>query len=401
MFLISSTDSLKRFADQMVSKIVFAYAAFTALWIVVSDQLVILFFSEPKNIALASTVKGWLFAAVTSVLLALLVRRYLNRLVELNAQLQISQERWKFAIEGAGDGVWDWDLQTDEAHYSKHWKEMLGYADNDVLPTNDEWKVRIHPDDRSYVAASMQAYLDGKSEIYVVEYRLRCKDESYKWILGRGMVVKRDESGKPLRMIGTHADITSRKQMEQQVHQLAFYDDLTKLPNRRLLDDRLWKAMIASKRRGVFGAVMFLDLDNFKPINDEYGHMVGDLLLIEAANRLRHCVREVDTVARFGGDEFVAIFDELSADRAESEAQVGVVAGKIRTALAEPYLLTVKADGQADMLIEHHCTVSIGVALFSSQEGSPNDVLKWADAAMYQAKGAGRNAIRLYDASAV
>ena len=401
MFLISSTDSLKRFADQMVSKIVFAYAAFTALWIVVSDQLVILFFSEPKNIALASTVKGWLFAALTSVLLALLVRRYLNRLVELNAQLQISQERWKFAIEGAGDGVWDWDLQTDEAHYSKHWKEMLGYADNDVLPTNDEWKVRIHPDDRSYVAASMQAYLDGKSEIYVVEYRLRCKDESYKWILGRGMVVKRDESGKPLRMIGTHADITSRKQMEQQVHQLAFYDDLTKLPNRRLLDDRLWKAMIASKRRGVFGAVMFLDLDNFKPINDEYGHMVGDLLLIEAANRLRHCVREVDTVARFGGDEFVAIFDELSADRAESEAQVGVVAGKIRTALAEPYLLTVKADGQADMLIEHHCTVSIGVALFSSQEGSPNDVLKWADAAMYQAKGAGRNAIRLYDASAV
>jgi diguanylate cyclase (GGDEF)-like protein/PAS domain S-box-containing protein len=401
MFLISSTDSLKRFADQMVSKIVFAYAAFTALWIVVSDQLVILFFSEPKNIALASTVKGWLFAALTSVLLALLVRRYLNRLVELNAQLQISQERWKFAIEGAGDGVWDWDLQTDEAHYSKHWKEMLGYADNDVLPTNDEWKTRIHPDDRSYVAASMQAYLDGKSEIYVVEYRLRCKDESYKWILGRGMVVKRDESGKPLRMIGTHADITSRKQMEQQVHQLAFYDDLTKLPNRRLLDDRLWKAMIASKRRGVFGAVMFLDLDNFKPINDEYGHMVGDLLLIEAANRLRHCVREVDTVARFGGDEFVAIFDELSADRAESEAQVGVVAGKIRTALAEPYLLTVKADGQADMLIEHHCTVSIGVALFSSQEGSPNDVLKWADAAMYQAKGAGRNAIRLYDASAV
>ena len=401
MFLISSTDSLKRFADQMVSKIVFAYAAFTALWIVVSDQLVILFFSEPKNIALASTVKGWLFAALTSVLLALLVRRYLNRLVELNAQLQISQERWKFAIEGAGDGVWDWDLQTDEAHYSKHWKEMLGYADNDVLPTNDEWKTRIHPDDRSYVAASMQAYLDGKSEIYVVEYRLRCKDESYKWILGRGMVVKRDESGKPLRMIGTHADITSRKQMEQQVHQLAFYDDLTKLPNRRLLDDRLWKAMIASKRRGVFGAVMFLDLDNFKPINDEYGHMVGDLLLIEAANRLRHCVREVDTVARFGGDEFVAIFDELSAGRAESEAQVGVVAGKIRTALAEPYLLTVKADGQADMLIEHHCTVSIGVALFSSQEGSPNDVLKWADAAMYQAKGAGRNAIRLYDASAV
>ena len=126
-----------------------------------------------------------------------------------------SESRWKFAIEGTGDGVWDWDIGTDEAKYSRRWKEMLGYSEDDILPANSEWVQRIHPDDQHYVSQAMQAYLEGKSAIYVVEYRLRCKDESYKWILGRGMVVSRDADGEPLRMIGTHTDITDRKQAER------------------------------------------------------------------------------------------------------------------------------------------------------------------------------------------
>ena len=128
---------------------------------------------------------------------------------------QESEYRWKFAIEGSGDGVWDWNIQTDEATYSKRWKEMLGYAEGDILPTNKEWVDRIHPEDQSYVSGAMQAYLNGMTENYVVEYRLRCKDEGYKWILGRGMVVSRSEGGKPLRMIGTHTDITGSKQSEE------------------------------------------------------------------------------------------------------------------------------------------------------------------------------------------
>ncbi|MFI3135158.1 MAG: PAS domain S-box protein, partial [Methylococcaceae bacterium] len=131
--------------------------------------------------------------------------------------LRESELRWKFAIEGSGDGVWDWNIQTDDVQYSKQWKEMLGYAEQEIMPTNQEWVTRIHPDDQRYVAASMQAYLDGKSAIYVVEYRLRCKDEHYKWILGRGMVVARNEDGAPLRMIGTHTDITERKDMEDKL----------------------------------------------------------------------------------------------------------------------------------------------------------------------------------------
>jgi diguanylate cyclase (GGDEF)-like protein/PAS domain S-box-containing protein len=197
-----------------------------------------------------------------------------------------------------------------------------------------------------------------------------------------------------------YIDITERKRMEDQVRQLAFYDALTKLPNRRLLDDRLSQTMAASKRSGGHGALMFLDLDNFKPLNDTHGHVVGDLLLIEVAHRLRSCVRETDTVARFGGDEFVVILTSLNARKAQSISNAEIVAEKIRVRLAEPYVLTIKREGEAETTVEHLCTTSIGVALFIGHEASQNEILKRADAAMYQAKQAGRNLIRFYDSKA-
>ena len=153
--------------------------------------------------------------------------------------------------------------------------------------------------------------------------------------------------------------------------------------------------MAASKRSGHYNALMFLDLDNFKPLNDTYGHDVGDLLLIEVAHRLTGCVREVDTVARFGGDEFVVMLGELDADKAESTAQAGIVAEKIRSTLAELYLLKIQQEGKAETTVEHHCAASIGVVVFNS-ESSPEDVLKWADMAMYQAKERGRNRVHFY-----
>jgi diguanylate cyclase (GGDEF)-like protein len=184
---------------------------------------------------------------------------------------------------------------------------------------------------------------------------------------------------------------------EEQIHNLAFYDALTLLPNRRLLNDRLSRAMAASHRSGCYGAVMFLDLDNFKPLNDTYGHDVGDLLLIEATDRLKSCVRETDTVARFGGDEFVVMLSELNLDKTESTTQAHTVAEKIRAVLAEPYLLRLRHEGGADTIVEHPCTASIGVVVFINHEKSQEDILKWADAAMYQAKASGRNSIRFYD----
>jgi diguanylate cyclase (GGDEF)-like protein len=198
-------------------------------------------------------------------------------------------------------------------------------------------------------------------------------------------------------ILGVTRNIHKRKQMEDQVRHLAFYDPLTKLPNRRLLQDRFSQLLALSKRSGCYGAVMFLDLDNFKPLNDQYGHGVGDLLLIQVADRLRFCVRESDTVARFGGDEFVVLVSELMTDRSVSVNQAELIAEKIRSSLSQVYLLTIQRENEIAATVEHHCTVSIGVALFIGHETSQDDVLKWADKAMYQAKEAGRNQIRFHD----
>ena len=188
-------------------------------------------------------------------------------------------------------------------------------------------------------------------------------------------------------------DITQRKFLEHEIRQLAFYDTLTQLPNRRLLDDRLSQAISANRRSGGFGALMFLDLDNFKPLNDTCGHAVGDLLLKEAALRLKACVREMDTVARFGGDEFVVLLTELDTDWQHARQFAEKVAQKIKTAMASPYSLQVPDQNNPEQRVEHRCTASIGVVVFASAGASAQDLTKWADAAMYQAKNEGRNRI--------
>ncbi len=192
-------------------------------------------------------------------------------------------------------------------------------------------------------------------------------------------------------------DITERKQMEDQIRQLAFYDTLTNLPNRRLLNDRLSQAMATSKRSGYYGALLFLDLDNFKSLNDCHGHPAGDLLLNKAARRLESCMREMDTLARFGGDEFVIMLVELNKDKTVSKQQAEIVAEKILATLSRPYLLAISSDEKSVSTIEHCCTASIGVALFIDHESSPDNVMRWADTAMYEAKEAGRNQIRFYN----
>jgi diguanylate cyclase (GGDEF)-like protein/PAS domain S-box-containing protein len=187
-------------------------------------------------------------------------------------------------------------------------------------------------------------------------------------------------------------DITDRKLAEEQIRHLAFYDTLTKVPNRRLLVDRLDHTIAAGKRNACFAALMFLDLDNFKPLNDNHGHKVGDLLLIEAARRISSCIRETDTVARFGGDEFVIMLSELKQDESESTVQAGHIAEKIRNSIAEPYRLVVQQDETGEITVEHHCTSSIGVVIFN-YPANREEVLKWADMAMYEAKHAGRNCV--------
>lgn len=204
--------------------------------------------------------------------------------------------------------------------------------------------------------------------------------------------------GKVVNYVGIFSDITLRKIHEESIHNLAFYDPLTKLPNRRLLNERLGNKITASKRDGRYGALMFLDLDFFKQLNDTHGHAMGDLLLSEVAARITHCVREADTVARFGGDEFVVMLGELDTDKNKSTEQALIVAEKIRAVLSEPYELTlVHEEDDSKLTVQHRCSSSIGVMLFVGNAASADEIIKLADEAMYQAKKSGRNSIQLYN----
>jgi diguanylate cyclase (GGDEF)-like protein/PAS domain S-box-containing protein len=315
------------------------------------------------------------------------------------AALHASEQRLQLVLKASQLGFWDWDIKNNIVTRNERWAEILGYQLRDIEFTVKQWVDFIHPDDRKMAWQSVQDNIDGLTQMHALEYRMCTKSGEYKWILDQAQVVSRDANNKATRMCGTHTDITERKNMEEQVRNFAFYDTLTQLPNRRLLGDRLTKAISTSKRSGYYGALMFLDLDNFKPINDAHGHQAGDLLLIETANRLKGCIREVDTVARLGGDEFVVILNELSLDKAKSTSETKLVAEKILGVLSEPYLLTVTRTGQKDKAIEIECTVSIGAVVFVKDYTSQVDLMKWADAAMYKAKDEGRNLIRFYDDS--
>ncbi len=210
------------------------------------------------------------------------------------------------------------------------------------------------------------------------------------WILVSAMPLFKD--GKLSQVYAIFEDVTERHRMQQQVRQLAYVDPLTQLPNRRVLLDRLSQAL--AQRSATFGALMFLDLDNFKPLNDQCGHDAGDLLLTEVARRLQGCIREADTVARFGGDEFVVMLSDLSADQKESATHAQAIAEKIRTRLAEPYLLEISPAGGCVTTVEHRCTASIGLTLFAHNEDTLDAVLQRADSAMYLAKEGGRNTMR-------
>ena len=248
----------------------------------------------------------------------------------------------------------------------------------------------IAPEYREAFTAMHKRVLAG--ETMQIEFEIQGLKGGRRWM--ETHAVPMQENGKTVQLAVTR-DITERKKMEQSIRQLAFYDSLTDLPNRRLLDDRFRQTLAANKRTGHHGALLFLDLDNFKPLNDKHGHNIGDLLLIEAAVRLRNCVREIDSVARFGGDEFVILLTELSADLTTAAAQARAVAEKVQHSLSKPYVLPVTQDSPTDW-VEHHCTASIGVVVFTGHAGDPDTLIKLADMAMYRAKETGRNRIHFH-----
>ena len=304
--------------------------------------------------------------------------------IEAERALRESEERYALAARGTNDGLWDWNLVTDEIYYSPHWKAMIGYAEDEIDHTPGEWLGRVHPDDLARLQTHMDKHLSGQSAGCECEYRLQNAAGEYRWMLGRGLALF-DEAGVAMRLSGSQTDITQRKVAESQLERNAFYDALTNLPNRALFAERL-NRIIAQNRRlqGTF-AVLFLDIDRFKKVNDSLGHFTGDRLLIEASARFERCLRPGDTVARLGGDEFAILLDNLLGIE-----DVHQVAHRIHAALAEPFDL----DGR-----EAFVTVSMGIALSQGDESSAEALLRSADTAMYRAKGAGRGRHEIFEAA--
>jgi diguanylate cyclase (GGDEF)-like protein/PAS domain S-box-containing protein len=264
--------------------------------------------------------------------------------------------------------------------------EIFGIT-KDYPHTNEGWVKFMHPD---YMQPMTDALLDSirNRQPFDSEYKIiRPSDGVERWMHGLGKVTY-DDQGNPISLIGTVQDITERKLALEQIQSLAFFDPLTGLPNRRLLMDRLHQALAASLRHRQRGALMLIDLDNFKTLNDTHGHNQGDLLLQQVAARLKDCVRDGDSVARLGGDEFVVMLEDLSENALQAATQAAMVAEKILTRLGEGYDLGSRA---------HSCTSSIGIALFGDLVEAPDTLLMRSDLAMYRAKDAGRNTLCFYD----
>lgn len=362
--------------DLMVLRIVIMYFVFGLLWIVFSDGILQVVISDKQQFIRFSLYKGWAYIVITSVFLYLLVRKTFKQQMQIEDTLKVSEERWKFALEGAGHGVWDWDLLSNEVFRSARWKEIYGYTDDQIAPTPEAGRELMHPEDRERAVREVEASLAQQQDMFVSEFRLRCGDGSWKWTLSRGMLIF-NEQGKAVRMIGTHTDISARKLTEAQVTRLAHYDVVTDLPNRVLFLDR-FKQEIKKGRRGEQTiTLMYLDLDHFKEINDTFGHDKGDLLLKEGARRLLSCVREVDTVARLGGDEFTVILDNL-----ENKFVTERIAEDILSKFAQPFQLD-------DELV--YISTSIGISVYPADGEDVEVLLKNADQAMYAAKQDGRN----------
>lgn len=409
--------------------------------------------------------------------------------------LKISEERWKFILDGAGDGVWDWNISSDEIYRSSDRFPLLGLIESERLKVQEN--AAIHPDDLLRAKTELQAHLEGKTESFINEHRVIHGDGHWSWVLSRGKVTTRDANGHPLRMIGTHSDITEREMASlvyrntsegmmitdadnniitvnsaftkitgyslndvmgknpsilssgqhnlafyqsmwaelessgqwvgeiwnrrkngelypgrlaintipnpngtvhrriaifsditdwhaalEKIEQLAFFDQLTRLPNRKLFHDRLAQEIKKAHRDGSIVTLLFIDLDHFKEVNDALGHDIGDLLLIEAANRIRKQVRDYDTLARLGGDEFTVILSQVY-----DASDAGNIALSIISCLSEPFLLH---DHEAFV------SASIGIASYPDDATTPTNLIKNADQAMYAAKDNGRGRFHFF-----
>ena len=281
------------------------------------------------------------------------------------------------ALDGSNVVLWDTDLRTGRVYLSDAWSRIVGDDEADTVTSVSRLLELVHPEEREAVRRTSIEVLKGARPTYGVEHRVRTKHGEWRWLISRGRVTERDpQSGRALRMIGTNVDITDRKRIEEAAQSAAQSDPLTGLANRRAFHESLRMALARSRRSGNDIAVLYLDLDRFKQVNDKFGHAAGDRLLRHVALRLRGCVRQSDTVARFGGDEFVVLLEDLR-DREHAVAVVEKIIDEMRRPL--------NLEG-----FEVSVTTSIGLA-YAQAGAEPETLVKRADKALYEAKAAGRD----------
>lgn len=301
------------------------------------------------------------------------VVRYVVERARTVEALRESEERYALALKGSNDGVWDWRVGEPKIHLSARWKQIIGFDEHELPDLTESWWSRVHDEDRPVLTRAFEDHIAGRTAHLENEHRLRHRDGTFRHVLVRGQGI-RDKSGRATRLAGSLTDVTSARS----------HDVLTRLPNRVLFIDRLEHCFLRMRRDAAYTfAVLFIDIDRFKNINDSLGHAAGDALLVEIARRLERCVRAVDTVARLGGDEFVALLDEAR----EPDGPIRV-ATRIIDELAKPFVL----DGK-----EVFSGASVGIALSGPDYQAPGELMRDADTAMYRAKSEGRGRAVVFD----
>jgi diguanylate cyclase (GGDEF)-like protein/PAS domain S-box-containing protein len=309
------------------------------------------------------------------------VARDISRRVALDEDLRRHQPALWFALNEATDGLWDWDLANNTLFFSPQLKRMLGYGPDEMAPVIDTWVNNLHPDDAPRVRRILQEHLAGRRVRYLAEYRLRNRNGHYIWVRDQGCVSERDAQGAPTRVVGMVQNVTEQKLLQFKLESWATNDALTGLPNRRHGEEYLQSQLALARRNGTPLGVCFVDLDYFKTINDEHGHLKGDEVLRAAAQALASGVRRSDMVLRWGGEEFVIVCPGAGV------SETLQVASKARAALAAlPWQQSLSVPP---------VTASFGVAVFPEHGDGSDDLVQAADSALYRAKAGQRDRIEL------
>lgn len=397
-------------------KIVIIYLIVGGLWIVFSDLVLSTLVQDLELLNRLQTLKGWFYVGITAVLLYLLIQYYLkqlsnyqnnllsnyeelesayeeglaleeelqdhlNQLQEKQDALSETEEKYRLVVEGSNECIWDWEMKNNRMNFRRT-KILLGYDEDEMPDTYDAWASLVHPEDIENTAATEQQHLDGKTPFYYSEYRMRNKWGEYRWIQARGKAVW-DSEGNPLRIAGSHVDVTEQKRLMKEMYEMAYYDELTRLPNRTLFYDHLKKILASHQRRNQQFGILTLDLDDFRRINDTRGHPVGDKILIEVSHRISGELQQNEFVARSGGDEFYVLKSKL-----EGIDDLQKFAERILGIFETPFTM----DG-----LEFFISASAGIAVYPDHGTDRDTLLQHVDVALSEAKTSGKNKFWFFD----